>query len=210
MKTAFWPTEHEGGEPRERGAWARFFSEALRAPLRVGAVAPSSRAVGRLLAEVADLAAAQTVVELGAGVGSLTQEIVLAMPRRARLLAIERNAAFAGMLAERYGGDCVACACATELTAVAAARGVAEADAVISSLPWTVFDAETQRVVLTGARAMLRPGGRFATVVCAGLHGTARGREFAARLATEFPGVRRSRIVWRNVPPVFVYFAERR
>lgn len=185
-----------------------FLREALRAPFRVGAVAPSLPAVGRLLVETARLREAEVIVELGAGAGSITREILAAKSPRARLLAVERNAVLAERLSASLGGAVVACACATQLTAAAAARGITRADAIVSTLPWTVLPAESQIAVLEGVRSLLRPGGIFATAVCFGLNLTRPGREFRDRLRTTFPGVRSSRVEWRNVPPMVAYYAQ--
>src|SRR4051812_13268767 len=83
---------------RERGRFLRSF---LDGPRRVGAVLPTSRYTVRATLDMALLAQARCVVELGAGTGPYTREIVRRLGPDARLLAFELDPA----LAERLAAD---------------------------------------------------------------------------------------------------------
>jgi phospholipid N-methyltransferase len=83
------------------------------------------------------------------------------------------------------------------------------ADAIVSGLPWAAFAPEMQQRVLDEMMRVLRPGGRFVTF--AYLQGLllAGGQNFARVLPKYFSEVQRSRIIWNNLPPAFVYRCKR-
>ncbi|MEU3862170.1 hypothetical protein AB0F03_33275 [Streptomyces sp. NPDC028722] len=53
----------------------------------------------------------------------------------------------------------------------------------------------------------LAPGGRFTTFAYTPRAWTSPGRALAAALRERFPTVERTRTVWPNLPPAFVYRA---
>src|SRR3954447_23468203 len=77
----------------------RFLRSFLATPTRVGAVLPTSRRTVRATLDMAPVAQARCVVELGAGTGPYPQEIVRRPGADARLLPCERDPARARQLA---------------------------------------------------------------------------------------------------------------
>ena len=82
-------------------------------------------------------------------------------------------------------------------------------DAVISSLPWTLFDEQRQRHILDGVSAALAPGGRFSTVITLSAMPSRRFRRFRGLLNHTFATVGTMGPVWLNVPPALVFTASR-
>ncbi len=80
----------------------RFLLAFLAHPRRVGAVLPTSRAAVRDMLDLADVASARLVVELGSGTGGSTGEILARLKPGARLVALEIDPRLAGLLRERY------------------------------------------------------------------------------------------------------------
>lgn len=142
-------------ELRERGRFLRSF---LVHPRQVGAVLPTStRAVCGML-DMADLSHARLVVELGAGTGVYTREILRRIPADSRLLAFEIDGELAGPLAWELADD--------RLQVIEdSAERVAEyldgerADVVVSGLPFTSLPADVKKRVLRGVAGVLAPGG---------------------------------------------------
>src|SRR5690606_35763534 len=66
-----------------------FLQGFIREPKGVGSIIPSSRFMERRLVDVAGLACAESVVELGPGTGGTTRAFLKAMPAHAALMAIE-------------------------------------------------------------------------------------------------------------------------
>ncbi len=68
-----------------------FFLQAIKHPLSVGAVAPSSQNLSKLMLDHADLPAASGVVELGPGTGVFTREILAQLESGVPFIGIEQN-----------------------------------------------------------------------------------------------------------------------
>ena len=73
-------------EMREK---VRFFRSFLANPRAVGAILPTSRRTVRDMLDMADFERARTVVELGAGTGVYTGEVIARLRPDARFLAFE-------------------------------------------------------------------------------------------------------------------------
>ena len=76
---------------------------------------------------------------------------------------------------------------------------------IVCGLPWASFDARRQDALMSATVDALGEGGQFVTFAyLQGLMLPA-GRRFAGRLNDWFSRVSRSPVVWRNLPPAFVY-----
>lgn len=182
-----------------------FFSEILKNGREVGAVAPTSRRLARSVVEAAGVGRATHIIELGAGTGAVTAEIVRSKSPVSRLLALERHSRFAAILRARFPDVAIACDCVSKLPEQTARMGMAPPDCIVSSLPWTSFPERSQRELLLMIARLLRPDGIFATIACYGIHRTASGRRFQTALGNLFGDVRKTGATWRNFPPAFVY-----
>ncbi|MCA9568853.1 MAG: methyltransferase domain-containing protein [Myxococcales bacterium] len=186
-----------------------FLGAVLRSPGGVGAVAPSSRALGRCMVEAAAPAAGHTVVELGAGTGPVT-EVLADVVDPARLLVLEPDAELAARCRARVPGVDVQERFAQELPALVAERGWSGVDRVVSSLPFAAWSPSLQTEVFDAIEAVLAPDGRLVTFTYAHSPWLAAGRRARATLEARFAQVRTTPVVWGNVPPAFVYVCDRR
>lgn len=180
-----------------------FLREFLRDPVRLGAVAPSGRQLARQMVDAANIDDGQVVVELGAGTGPMTSEI-LARGLDIRFLALEPNPTLAGLLRARFPTLDLDARPAQDLGAILAERGWGRADRVVSSLPWAIWSGSVQREVLDAVRAALAPGGRLVTFSY--LHSQALPNAFAFRrhLVERFEHVAVASVAWANLPPALV------
>lgn len=136
-----------------------FFRQWIADPLGVAAVAPSGRALARLV--VRDLDAQSPVIELGAGTGALTQALVSHGVPEDRLTLIERNDGFASRLEIRFPQARVLRADALDLRRMSVPSGDGRPGAVVSGLPILTMPPRIAGGILEGAFAQLRPGGVF-------------------------------------------------
>ena len=139
----------------ERG---RFLRSCLARPREVGAVLPTSQRTVRTMLALAPLAEARCVVELGAGTGPYTGEILRRMGTQARLLAFEIDPALARGLAERFPDPRLRVIADSAANLEAHLDG-ARPDVIVSALPFTSLPATVRREVLDVARRVLTPGG---------------------------------------------------
>jgi len=188
------PRRQEGSE---------FFSKFLRAPSTIGAVAPSSRELCRLMASCAELSSAQSVVEWGSGTGVITE----ALRERyvGHLFSIEIDPELASVTHERVPSARVFAASAQHTRHILDSAGMRGCDRLVSGLPWASFSIQDQEELFDVIDDVLLPGGIFVTFGYAhslGVHG---GRRLLAKMLTRMSDVRVSKTVWGNLPPAFVY-----
>ena len=183
----------------------KFVASFVRHPLSVGAVAPSSRFLARRMVEDMGLEEAQTVVELGPGTGSFTQAIETRLRPDAFFLALELNPEFATLLASRTSRATVIQDSAEHIARHLEAHGRPQADAIFCGLPWASFPVSLQERIMSAVIDALRPGGRFATFAYIHACWFPTARKFNRWLRSRFPSVSTTRVVWRNLPPAFVY-----
>jgi phosphatidylethanolamine/phosphatidyl-N-methylethanolamine N-methyltransferase len=133
----------------------RFFLQALRRPGRLGAVVPSSPALAAALAAQIDTRAPGVVVELGPGTGRVTEALLGAGLAPETLIAVEREASFCNLLAERFPDIQVLRGDARALELLLKQAGVGPVKAVVSSLPLLAMGSRDRRAVLSQVAAVL-------------------------------------------------------
>jgi phospholipid N-methyltransferase len=164
-------------------------------PRQVGAILPTSRWAVRDMLDLADVPRAELVVELGAGTGVQTGEILARLGPNARLVALEIDPDLAKLLDERYDDPRlqVVCDSAENLDAH---LGGKRADVLVSALPYTSFDAGLRRRVLDLLPVALAPQGVLLVIQYSPL--------LLRDLRRRFPSVQQKITPW-NVPPAFLY-----
>lgn len=195
----------------------RFLGRGVTNLASVAAIAPASASLVRGLVEAAGVTRARCVVELGPGVGPVTQGLLAAMPADAHLHAIELDGTLVEAL--RRGqkdprlsvihGD------ATELRDHLDAAGCAgTCDAVVSSLGVSLMSDELRERLVDAVASALSPAAPFVQYqhLTARLltwqpdHGLTRF-DAAAWLRTRFRTLSR-RLVLSHVPPSVVLRCE--
>ncbi|MFI6317651.1 class I SAM-dependent methyltransferase [Nonomuraea sp. NPDC050556] len=186
-----------------------FFLEFVRDPMTVGAIAPSGAALTRVATAAVPSTGAPVVVELGPGAGAFTEAIQRRLAGRGRHIAVEVNARFARKLAALHPGVDVVHADAADLVEVLAARGLRQAEVVVSGLPWAAFPEGLQREVLSSVVAALPPEGVFTTFAYVHARWTPSARRLLRSMRSSFDEVVVGRTVWANLPPALVYSCRR-
>jgi len=184
-----------------------FLVEFFRNPRSIGAIAPSSQYLAREMVAELGLSEASLVLEFGPGTGACTGTIARRLPASADLLAIEQNSRMARKLRQRHPDIPVVDESVEATSRILRDRGFqpGSVDAIVSGLPWAAFEPARQRRLLDATLEVMAPGARFATF--AYVHGLAlpAARRFRDELDRRFAEVSVSSIVWRNLPPAFVY-----
>jgi phospholipid N-methyltransferase len=172
-----------------------FLQAWMRDPLKVGSVTPSAPAlVSRMLAPI-HWDRVQTIVELGAGTGPMTAEILQRTPPHVRFLTFEREPAFRDLLTARHPGLEIYPE-ALELCRVLALTGRPTADVIISGIPFASLPGADQDLLLDEINRALAPGGMFIAFQYSALLYKRLKRRFArCHIA----------VVLGNLPPALVY-----
>lgn len=177
---------------RER---ARFLRSFLSSPRQVGAVLPTSRRTAALMLDLAPVASARCVVELGAGTGPVTAEILRRLGPQGQLLAFEIDPALAATLASALPDPRlrVITESATSLEAHLDGR---RPEVIVSALPFTSLPAPVSAEILDVAHRVLADDGVMVILQYSPLL----RRELQRRFAS---------VEWRlsalNVPPAVLY-----
>jgi phospholipid N-methyltransferase len=194
---------------REPNDYTLFLRQWVRAPGRMGAIAPSSRYLAEAVCAPMPEQQEPIVVELGAGTGPFTAEIQRRLSGRGRHLAVEIDAQLAEHLRHRHPGVEVIQRDAAHLRQLLDERDIDRADVVVSGLPWALFRPDTQQQLMDATAAVLGPAGAFTAFTYLHAVPLAAARRFRDLLADRFEEVIPSRTIWRNIPPAFVLHARR-
>ena len=174
----------------------RFLRALIARPKNIGAVAPSSRALGRAIARQLDTDSHGPVLELGPGTGVITAEILNHGIAPERLTVIEYDAEFAAAIAARFHGVHVIQGDAFDLNRTLGARHAEPFAGIVSGIPLLNFPVSRRRAYVEALAEKLAPGapliqfsyGMHAPVVPPADHSVI----CAAR-------------VWANIPPARIW-----
>ncbi len=184
---------------------AKFLAAFVRRPFDTGSITPSSARLARAMVEDMGIAEADTVVELGPGTGVFTRLIEEQLKTDALFLCFEINREMAASLSARFPRVRVVNDSVENLGHHLKAAGRDSVDATISGLPWAAFSPERQRKLLDATVKSLKRDGRFATFAYSHVSWLPQARRFRKLLDSRFREVETSEVVWRNMPPAFVY-----
>jgi phosphatidylethanolamine/phosphatidyl-N-methylethanolamine N-methyltransferase len=181
----------------------RFLRTWIEKPLSVGAVAPSGKALARVMANYVDPAAPGPIVELGPGTGPVTEALVERGIDPARLTLVEYDPEFCQLLRRRFPTANVVQGDAYDLKHTLANVLPEPAAAFVSGLPLFNKPLKMRLDLLGQAFGLMKADAPFI--------------QFTYHAISPIPrshgGVRSeaSGRVWRNIPParVWVYRSSR-
>lgn len=186
----------------------------------IGAVIPTSHYTARAMAsECARRIGSKTVLEVGAGTGSITAEIVKHLGPHDHLVVCEINPEFVAYLHHRFAHEPAFQRVREQVTIHTGSITELDTnqlfDNIISAIPFNNFAPNIIETILEQYRAMLKPGGVLTYIEYAYL------RKIKSRFAPPNiqqktqaintvlePYIRayqfRRDVVWRNVPPAWI------
>lgn len=175
-----------------------FFRGFLRCPFQVGSVIPSSRFLEHRLVTASAVGGARTVVEFGPGTGGTTRALLRAMPRNARLLAIEIDPYFTQMLRADIDDERLIAheGSAAHIDTALTGYALGAPQAVISGIPFSTMPQQVGTSILQAVWHALAPGGRFVAYQVSSQ---------VAVLARDIFGRAKMEVELFNVPPLRVY-----
>ncbi len=181
------------------------FRRFLRNPAQIGALCPSSPVLCRTITGDIGLEDAAAVVELGPGTGVITREILRRIRPEATFLAVELDETLCMDLRRNFPELRLRNDSAARLADILAEERLEGVDVIVSGLPWAIFPEALQQEILENVLTALRPGGCFTTFAYLQGMMLPAGRRFRKRLCELFDKVETTPVVWRNLPPAFIY-----
>jgi phosphatidylethanolamine/phosphatidyl-N-methylethanolamine N-methyltransferase len=174
----------------------RFLRALIARPKQVGAVAPSSRALARAIADQVDPSRPGSVLELGPGTGAITQALLERGIASERLTAVEYDLDFATGIAARFPGVQVIRGDAFDLTHTLGTRHAEHFAAIVSGIPLLNFPVARRRAYVEALMHRLLPGAALIQFSY-GMHAPA-----PAPLGHT---VGCTAMIWANLPPARVW-----
>ncbi len=181
-----------------------FWGRSLRNPRQICSLFPSSPFVGRAMTEAITPRPAPHVIELGAGTGAITRQLIRNGVSPHDLTLVELDAALGAHLQRSFPGVDVMVAPAQDLSWLWREQQGPPVGAVVSTLPMRLFPKPMIRSIVKSVFQVLTPGGVFVQF-------TYRDNSpVPLRLATAMGlKARRRGLVWANLPPAAIWSYER-
>lgn len=186
----------QAGE-RYEGDWARFFANWVRHPVKMGAVAPSSRAYCNMMVRHATIDLDGPILELGPGLGVVTRTLLEHGVAPERITSIEYDSEFARQLQRRFPGVNVINGDGFDLDRTLGDRRDEKFAAILMAIPIVSFSQEKRQALFTDYLSRLVPGGNLTEL-----------SYMLTPPVRPVPGVfsvSSSPRVWNNIPPARVW-----
>src|SRR5580704_11549566 len=152
--------------PRKSGSpdWLLMLRKFVRHGSTIASFVPSSRFLARALIRGIDWDKSQCLVELGAGTGPITKQLVRHARSHTKLIVIEQDRDFCRRLREKFPGTPnleIVEGDACKLDQILAERGITMCDHVLSGLPTPSMPTPVRETIMTVAQKVLPPHGTF-------------------------------------------------
>ncbi len=176
-----------------------FLKKFIDEPRKIGSLTPSSNFLARKMLNALPWENFSHVVELGAGTGSFTKQIVKYKPSDCKFLVVEQDSAMRHLLEEKYP-DLIFDSYAENLSASLRRLNFPQTDCVISGLPFANMNETLRRRIIDNVHRSLKRGGvfvmfQYSTQMKSLLN------EYFSSVEIEF--------FLLNFPPAFVYFCRK-
>ncbi len=177
-----------------------FWGRSLRNPKQICSLFPSSPFVGRAMTEAIAERPAPHVVELGAGTGAITRQLIRNGVAPQNLTLVELDIELGEHLRRTFPEIDVLIAPAQDLGHIWSARQGPRVGAIVSTLPMRLFSKPLIRSIMKNSFRVIAPGGVFV--------------QFTYRDSSPVPlriaaalGLRAERrcLVWANLPPAAIW-----
>jgi phospholipid N-methyltransferase len=171
-----------------------FFRQFVRHPGMIGSVIPSSATLVRRMLDPVDWRSTRLFVEYGPGVGTFTQAILDRLPPDATLIAIDLNLDFVAYLEAAFPDPRlrVIHGSAADVRRFIKEAGHAQADYILSGIPFSTLPAGMGDLICAETHAALRPGGAFLIYQYS---------RYVRRFLDPLFAQVSDELEWRNIPP---------
>lgn len=182
-------------------AW-KFVQAFVREPLKVGAIWPSSETLSRAVADACEFSPHDTVVELGPGTGNFTELLLQRLNPQGRLVALELSATNVAVLQKRFPKSEIHFDSAEHVAKYVPAQ---TARCIVSGLAWGNMMPALQDRIMSAIVNSIAPGGQFVGFAYSHARYYPTTVRFRRLMQQQFARFETTPIIWRNVPPAYVY-----
>ena len=136
-----------------------WYKNLLRNPAEIAALFPCSTETGMLMTAHLEGMDEDYVLELGSGMGAITECILQRQVPEDKLILIEKNEDFADYLSHKYRNANVFAEDASNAKKLLQAQGICEVRHIVCSLPLLIMQQEQQLSILDVIFKLLHPQG---------------------------------------------------
>jgi phosphatidylethanolamine/phosphatidyl-N-methylethanolamine N-methyltransferase len=190
--------------PRAAQGPVLFWRQTIRNPLQVCSLFPSSPFVGRAMTAALGDRIDSHVIELGAGTGAVTQQLISNGVKPDLLTLVEIDAQLGGHLRRRFPDVDVVIGPAQNLAKLWSERNGENVGAIVSTLPMRLFSKKLIYLVMKNSLQVLDEGGMFVQFTYRQMSPVPPRVVNALRLKAW-----RYTRVWLNLPPAAIWVYER-
>lgn len=174
-----------------------FFMKSIKDWRTVGTVIPSSAAAAKKMADPVDFVSARNIVELGAGTGPVTKELLKRLHPKAKLFVFEKKPEFAEVI-KSFNDSRITVIndSAEKLVSILNSYGIDKVDGVVSTLPLALMEKDVKENIYAAIAKVLKPGSPYVQIQYSLLS--------KRELKKNFSKVK-VRFTLLNLPPSFFY-----
>ena len=161
------PHRHDPAHPTPASAhhvspdWWLMVQKFVRHGAGIASFAPSSRFLARMILKGIDWDNTKCIVELGAGTGPVTKELLRRVKPHTKVIVVELDHDFCNRLRSRFPNADIVEGNAARLDELLRERGIDKVDHVVSGLPLPSFPAPLRESILASSARCLGEMGTF-------------------------------------------------
>lgn len=178
---------------------ALFLKHAIKHPLQVGYLLPSSPWLIAEIAATAELSGHKRIIELGPGTGGTTKGLLATMDADAELITVEINPKFIAHLKKTIDDKrlSINASGAQNLSQIIKKRDWPNVDVIVSGIPFTTLPKGMDEDIMSAIHKTLKPGGIFLAYQL---------RDHVSGLAKDYFGApNKKKVTYKNFPPMKIY-----
>lgn len=183
----------------------RFLLAALKNPREVSTVFQTTPWLRDRMLDFIDFNKIHNIVELGAGAGAITVGIAERIQKPEQYLGIELDKGLVEVLRKRFPQLKFVEASAEQVKELTIPMG--PVDAIVSSLPWTLFPPDVRERTMKNIADSIKPGGIFMTYMVVNAIFYPSAQDVIRQMKANFSRVEQSQLQWVNIPPAFIFTA---
>ncbi|MDA0986741.1 MAG: methyltransferase [Bacteroidetes bacterium] len=186
-----------------------FFRQFLKNPIQTGSLIPSSESFVKEIVKHIDFSKNKVIVEFGPGTGAVTSQILNSLNNRNTYFGIELNSELVFELNQKFPGKNFYNDTATTIDKYLRMHEEIKADVIISSIPLSLLNETEQREILECVVNNLSPNGEFVMYMYIISKIIKSGQRVEDLLDEYFPTTSRTKLIWNNFPPAYIYHCKK-
>ena len=181
----------------------QFLRALLKNPLGVGAVAPSSKKLAKLMVEGLEPSKDSVILELGVGTGAITEAIAEVLPDGRSYLGIEIDKELAALVQTKFPDLFILNADACSASEIHSELGLGEVRYILSGIPFVSLPKEICDGILAEIGVFMKKGCLFRTFQYAHGFYTPPAKRLRDHMNERYGPMEKSPVVLKNLPPAF-------